>query len=183
MDSDSNPNVHAPLLSSFCEITFASRQEALFFLESHNFDLDAAVSSFLDDDNAHHNIIGGTNVGAGDNALPSPADFQHSPSPMPSQPPIDPLSRTTAQGMAPEIPSGGGAGGIRTFSDLKRPAPDSLGYDSDEPQEHNSGDDPKRYRIFLSLWFVYLFFFVFWEFSRVFFFLKSFFFSLIKTYV
>ncbi|KAK7276531.1 hypothetical protein RIF29_17672 [Crotalaria pallida] len=46
--TDSNPDANAALINSFCEITSSSKQEALFFLESHNFDLDAAVSTFLD---------------------------------------------------------------------------------------------------------------------------------------
>ncbi|KAM1212423.1 hypothetical protein ACFX2G_004052 [Malus domestica] len=36
------------VISSSCEITSASKQEALFFVESHNWNLDAAVSTFQD---------------------------------------------------------------------------------------------------------------------------------------
>lgn len=117
METDSNPDAHASLIISFCEIISATYQEALFFLGSHNFGLDAAVSSFLDNGN-DHNITGGTNVVANDNVLLSPAHLQYSPSPTPSEAP-------TALGMAPKNPSGSGTGGIRTLSDLKRPAPDS----------------------------------------------------------
>ncbi|KAF7833069.1 plant UBX domain-containing protein 4-like [Senna tora] len=137
MDIDSNPDAHAALIISFCEITSASHQEAVFYLESHNFDLDAAVSTFLDS-TSHHNITGGTNDVAEDNILPPSAEF-----PMPSHPPIDPASMTTAPGMAPKNPSGSGTGGIRTNSNLKRPAPDSTGCDSGESEENNAGGGPK----------------------------------------
>ncbi|CAM8954477.1 unnamed protein product [Rhodiola kirilowii] len=36
------------LIRSFSEITSVTREEALFFLESHNWDLDSAVSTFFD---------------------------------------------------------------------------------------------------------------------------------------
>ncbi|KAM1175959.1 hypothetical protein EV1_028047 [Malus domestica] len=36
------------VVSSSCEIIFALKQEALFFVESHNWNLDAAVSTFQD---------------------------------------------------------------------------------------------------------------------------------------
>lgn len=58
MDTDSNPDDHSSLIVSFRDITSASPQEALFYLESHRFDLDAAVSSFLD----HRNIAGGNDL-------------------------------------------------------------------------------------------------------------------------
>ncbi|KAM1802736.1 hypothetical protein ACFX12_028796 [Malus domestica] len=36
------------IVSSSCEIIFALKQEALFFVESHNWNPDAAVSTFQD---------------------------------------------------------------------------------------------------------------------------------------
>ncbi|XP_024190493.1 uncharacterized protein LOC112194494 [Rosa chinensis] len=48
---ESSPQNDA-VITSFYEITSASKQEALFFLEFHNYDLDAAVSTFLDNENA-----------------------------------------------------------------------------------------------------------------------------------
>lgn len=38
------------LITSFVEITSSTREEASFFLDNHRWDLDAAVSSFLDND-------------------------------------------------------------------------------------------------------------------------------------
>ncbi|KAM1521232.1 hypothetical protein ACFX14_011645 [Malus domestica] len=40
------------VVSSSCEITSASKQEALFFVESHNWNLDAAISTFQDNNAA-----------------------------------------------------------------------------------------------------------------------------------
>ncbi|KAM1003689.1 hypothetical protein ACFX2C_003983 [Malus domestica] len=40
------------VVSSSCKITSASKQEALFFVESHNWNLDAAVSTFQDNNAA-----------------------------------------------------------------------------------------------------------------------------------
>ncbi|XP_028100634.1 uncharacterized protein LOC114299996 [Camellia sinensis] len=42
-EEEENPNNHADLINTFCEIASASREEALFFLESHNFNLDATA--------------------------------------------------------------------------------------------------------------------------------------------
>ncbi|KAI9071029.1 hypothetical protein K1719_019981 [Acacia pycnantha] len=47
MERDSDAVSRASLIISFCHMTSASHDEALFFLESHNFDLDAALSSFF----------------------------------------------------------------------------------------------------------------------------------------
>ncbi|XP_039045910.1 plant UBX domain-containing protein 5-like [Hibiscus syriacus] len=46
----SNPTAdqNAALINSFIEITSSSKEEALFFLESHQWDLDASVSTFFD---------------------------------------------------------------------------------------------------------------------------------------
>ncbi|KAK6141189.1 hypothetical protein DH2020_025072 [Rehmannia glutinosa] len=47
-----NTHPQIALINTFCEITACvSKSEALFFLESHNFDLDSAVSTFLDNAN------------------------------------------------------------------------------------------------------------------------------------
>ncbi|XP_017428111.1 plant UBX domain-containing protein 4 isoform X2 [Vigna angularis] len=98
----------AAMVHSFCEITSSSKEEALFFLESHNFDLDAAVSTFFD--NAHNPII----IPQNDDVVPNPnpnaavtsppsdshsPDFypsrspSHSPTPSPSRAPYELRSR------------------------------------------------------------------------------------------
>ncbi|KAM1035440.1 hypothetical protein ACFX2I_038593 [Malus domestica] len=40
------------VVSFSCEITSTSKQEAIFFVESHNWNLDAAVSTFQDNNAA-----------------------------------------------------------------------------------------------------------------------------------
>ncbi|KAK4279138.1 hypothetical protein QN277_016891 [Acacia crassicarpa] len=76
MESDSDAVNRASLIISFCHLTSASHDEALFFLESHNFDLDAALSSFFNNSTspspamAHHvdpknpsgSVTGGTST-------------------------------------------------------------------------------------------------------------------------
>ncbi|XP_057724229.1 plant UBX domain-containing protein 4-like isoform X2 [Arachis stenosperma] len=101
-----NPDATAALVDSFCEVTSATKQEALFFLESHNYDLDAALTTFLDNDANNNNAAAAAaaaatatvaanisppnNAVANPNALsesPSPASEPHSPdfSPSPSR--------------------------------------------------------------------------------------------------
>ena len=177
--TDSNSDVNAALINSFCEITSSSKQEAVFFLESHNFDLDAAVSTFLDNNNTNNNvIINDTNVVTNHNddnkdnvpILPShsssPSSPQsHSPefspsqspsrsrsaSPTPSRAPYELRSRRTL-GKAPKRASGSRTRGIRTLADLKRRAHDDSDSDSDsdEPQEYYTGGE-KRYAFILTL--------------------------------
>ncbi|GAA0154664.1 protein-binding activity modulator [Lithospermum erythrorhizon] len=48
MEKAEDSKSKSTLINSFCEITSCSQSEALFFLESHNFDLDSAVSTFLE---------------------------------------------------------------------------------------------------------------------------------------
>lgn len=50
-NEDNNLNTaptEATLINIFCEITSFSKFEALFFLESHNFNLDSTISTFLE---------------------------------------------------------------------------------------------------------------------------------------
>lgn len=145
MENQNNP--HADLINTFTEITSSSQQEALFFLESHNFDLDAAVSTFLET----------TTAVAGDGANPvasavgerseslspeSSPSRSRSPSPLP---PLRPQSdrvynlRSRRQGNDKKA-SGSRSGRIHTFSDMNRTAGDDS--DSDEqPQEYYTGGE------------------------------------------
>lgn len=132
------------LVNTFCEITSASKPEALFFLESHNFDLDAAVSTFFEnstfaataaaavdeDDEAPVPASAATNVAAQGR---SPSRSRSSSPPRPRNPP------TSSRGAA-----GRRTGGIHSFSDLNRRPVTGSGSDSDEPQEYYTGGE-KRY--------------------------------------
>ncbi|CAJ2653676.1 unnamed protein product [Trifolium pratense] len=151
MESENpNPDGNATeLINSFIEITSSTQQEALFFLESHNFDLDAAVSSFLDnhiatihnDDNIIPLNDTNTNVVSPSDSL-SP-DFQpsespsRSQSPSPSRTPYELRSRRSIG----KKPSGSRQSGIRTLRDVKRDQDSRSGSDSesDDPQEYYTG--------------------------------------------
>ena len=41
-------DAHQEMIAAFSEITSATKEEASFFLESHNYDLDSAVSTFFE---------------------------------------------------------------------------------------------------------------------------------------
>ncbi|KAH0896110.1 hypothetical protein HID58_045678 [Brassica napus] len=115
MTTEMNEN----LITSFLEITSSSREEAAFFLESHHWDLDAAVSTFLDND---------ATAAAAANDLPA--------GPNPSLPPplipaASPHSPSENQG------AGNPSGSIRTLADLNlSPA--------DERQDGMMVQDPKK---------------------------------------
>ncbi|KAL0001624.1 hypothetical protein SO802_015405 [Lithocarpus litseifolius] len=152
----SNTN-NEDLITSFCEITSSTREEALFFLESHNFHLDSAVSTFLDNDNNNNNNENiNINPAAvahpiipSDSPSPSPSpskspDYSpsrsrsRSPSPTPSRPPYQ--LRSTRRGPTPNN-NDRTRGNVRTLADLNRPAREDHGSDSDEPQEYYTGGE------------------------------------------
>ncbi|XP_027331171.1 plant UBX domain-containing protein 4-like [Abrus precatorius] len=153
MESENpNPDGNAALIDSFCEITSSSKQEALFFLESHNFDLDAAVSTFLDNNNnpiplnddhpndndnpPNDNIVSHSSPSPSDSHSP---DFYPSPSPSPSRAPYELRSRRSLG----KKPSTSRQGRIRTLGDIKRSSRDDDS-DSDpdfEPDEYYTGGE------------------------------------------
>ncbi|MED6151445.1 hypothetical protein PIB30_082624 [Stylosanthes scabra] len=158
------------LIDSFCEVTSSTKQEALFFLESHNYDLDAALATFFENDPNNNNATANAPLSdavANPNALsesPTHAADSHSPdfspspsrsrsaSPNPSRAPYELRSRR-ARGKEPAAkPSGSRRGGIHTLRDLKRSPTDHEGEDdadddSDEGQDYYTGGE-KRSRSF-----------------------------------
>ncbi|KAG2716930.1 hypothetical protein I3760_03G150200 [Carya illinoinensis] len=167
-----NPNSNnnnEGLVTAFCEITSSSREEALFFLESHNFDLDAAVSTFLDDPTNNEEDVVHANAET-DAVVTHPTVPPRSPSPQsePESPDYSPSrSRSRSRSASPkpsrapyELRSKRGKkkhkknnrpsrsrsttrGNVRTLADLNRPAPDEfdISDDSDEPQEYYTGGE------------------------------------------
>ncbi|XP_030460402.1 plant UBX domain-containing protein 4 [Syzygium oleosum] len=155
---------NAATIGSFREITSSSREEAVFFLESHNWDLDAAVSTFLDNN---------TLADAPPLPVPAPAvapapaspnspsqspsvsparspSLSYSPSRSPSRSrsaspargPYELRSRRAAKSKKkPDKPSGSRARGVRTLADLNRPVDHDSDSDSDEPQEYYTGGE------------------------------------------
>ncbi|KAL7218891.1 hypothetical protein ACSBR2_012039 [Camellia fascicularis] len=136
--NNNNNNPHTDLINSFCEITSSSRDEALFFLESHNFSLDSALSTFLEPSAA-------AAAAAADLPIlpPSPSlSRSRSPSPPPSLRSQQPNRYSLRSRQPNKKPSGSRSGGIRTLSDLNRQSSDGSGSDSDyEPQEYYTGGE------------------------------------------
>uniref|UniRef100_A0A2P2J833 UBX domain-containing protein n=1 Tax=Rhizophora mucronata TaxID=61149 RepID=A0A2P2J833_RHIMU len=159
---------NAALVESFCEITSSSKEEALFFLESHQWDLDAAVSTFLDSNAATTTVSASTAATSAHRPIPASADSppesqspseSHSLNYSPSQSsslsrsrsrsPSSPTPRASYQLRSREIKSSqnaaaaaGGSrtrGGIRTLNDLNR-APSSSDED-EEPQQYYTGGE------------------------------------------
>ncbi|KAM3301507.1 plant UBX domain-containing protein 4 [Capsicum chacoense] len=126
------------LVNTFCDITSSSKPEALFFLESHNFDLDSAVSTFFENntlsaaaDDADDTLAPPASAAA--NIAAERRSLSRSRSPSPPRP----RNPTTSN-------SGAGARrttGIHSFSDLNRRAVAGSGSDSDEPQEYYTGGE------------------------------------------
>ncbi|KAE8673795.1 hypothetical protein F3Y22_tig00111772pilonHSYRG00146 [Hibiscus syriacus] len=88
--SDPTADRNAALINSFIEITSSSKEEALFFLESHQWDLDASVSTFLDSNStaAHqpHPIAPPLSGAINNSPTSSPSDSpDYSPSQSPSR--------------------------------------------------------------------------------------------------
>ncbi|KAL0762531.1 hypothetical protein Bca101_078682 [Brassica carinata] len=153
------------LITSFLEITSSSREEATFFLESHRWDLDAAVSTFLDTDAtaaAADDLPAGPNPSLPPPSIPaasphspdySPSESSPSRSRSPSPPSRDAPYRLRSKAAAASANQGAGgnpsgsrttrsrqqAGNIRTFADLNRSPADGADSDSDEGQEYYTG--------------------------------------------
>lgn len=149
-----NPDGNAALVNSFCEITSSSKEEALFFLESHNFDLDAAVSTFLDNANnplipQNDDVVVAANPNPNSVSPPSDShspDFNPSRSPSPSPSPTRTPYELRSRRSLGKKPSTSRQGKIRTLGDLKRSSRDDDS-DSDpdfEPDEYYTGGE-KRY--------------------------------------
>ncbi|GMP53897.1 hypothetical protein CsSME_00019220 [Camellia sinensis var. sinensis] len=139
---NNNNNPPTDLINTFCEITSTSRDEALFFLESHNFSLDSALCTFLEP-----SATGTATAAAAAADLPilppSPSvSRSRSPSPPPSLRSQQPNRYSLRSRQPNKKPSGSRSGGIRTFSDLNRQSSDGSGSDSDyEPQEYYTGGE------------------------------------------
>ncbi|KAI3769633.1 hypothetical protein L6452_00742 [Arctium lappa] len=148
---------HPDMITAFSEITSASKEEAIFFLESHNFDLDSAVSTFFETTAAAVDEDAPVSAPPGRN--PNPSDT-HSPAFSPSSSPsrsrsaspppslglqqlagVNPYNLRSRNTATDKKPSGSrSTGRIRTLSDLNRSG-DGSGSDSDEPQEYYTGGE------------------------------------------
>ncbi|KAB2073584.1 hypothetical protein ERO13_A07G083500v2 [Gossypium hirsutum] len=168
--TDPNADQNAALINSFIEITSSSKEEALFFLESHQWDLDAAVSTFLDSNSTAAlqqpptappvSGVGGVNNSASPSQSDSP-DYSpsqspsRSRSPSPARPARPPYAlRSRRNDKKPSGSGGNNARGVRTLADLNRTPPGGSDSDSDEGQDYFTGGeksgmvvrDPSKHR-------------------------------------
>lgn len=140
-------------VASFCDITGASPEQAAFFLEGCNWDLDNAVSSFLDED-SHGQSGPSDNVTAPRDKV---EEVEEAPPSRPSNPGAS-LGGSSARGGSSRS-SGRGRNSkpsnsrIKTFSELNRASQDDNDDDDDdEPNEYYTGgeksgmmvQDPKK---------------------------------------
>ncbi|ESR60865.1 Plant UBX domain-containing protein 5 [Citrus sinensis] len=152
---------NSSLINSFVEITSSTKDEALFFLESHQWNLDAAVSTFLD------NAAAATaSPEASQSVATLPAVNSPSLSNSPSTSPSASLSRSPSRSRSPspaaardpyelrsrsrpgkkedkKAATGTSRGGIRTLADLNRTPPGGADSDDDddEPQQYYTGGE------------------------------------------
>ncbi|CAK7349025.1 unnamed protein product [Dovyalis caffra] len=168
---DLNDTNNTALIDAFCEITSSSKQEAVFFLESHQWDLDSAVSTFLDNDSAPPLVATSPPLPSQPVNSPSPSvsaspPHSHSPNYSPSQSPSRSRSPSPIPSRAPyrlrsrdkKPSSNRSRGGVRTLADLNRIPDGGSGSDEDddEPQQYYTGgeksgmvvqDPTKRYDV------------------------------------
>lgn len=164
--ADINNHPQIALIDTFCELTGVhSKQEALFYLESHIFNLDAAVSTFLDDYNPPP-IAAADNqpsppVQSDENDALSPSNRSRSPSLLPAAQSYN--LRWAGRPRTGGSSAGAGGGGIRTLSDLSRNPKEEEEDDSDtdpdfDPQEYYTGGEKRfvspNYCYRMNLWYV-----------------------------
>ncbi|CAN0897052.1 Plant UBX domain-containing protein 5 [Linum grandiflorum] len=141
------------LVNSFREITSSTKDEAAFYLESHQWDLDTAVSTFLDHDNNPASAAAhAAHPPAGEHAPPlsPPRSRSRSLSPAPataaSRLPQEPRSKEDKKNKKKKSSSGASGsrsrGGIRTLADLNR---NTAGSDSDDDDEDDDEEMQEYY--------------------------------------
>nr|GEW60612.1 hypothetical protein [Tanacetum cinerariifolium] len=145
-----NNHHHSDLILSFIEITSSSIEEATFFLESHSFDLDSALSTFFETTTAVHQNPNSQQNDANDD-VNSPASSSRSRSRSVSPPPSFEAAAATAGGgggvynlRSRNTDTGSGrTGRIRTFADLNKKECEDCDSGSDDeddkPQEYYTG--------------------------------------------
>ncbi|PKA52937.1 UBA and UBX domain-containing protein [Apostasia shenzhenica] len=127
------------LVESFRAITSSSRDEAFFFLESHNWLLDSALHSYFENsaggESDHLEQEQATTIAAS-------TDTERSPSPAILSSLRSPASMSSSRDKKPASRPSGGGPAIRTLADLnRRPSGPGSSSDSDEPQEYYTGGE------------------------------------------
>lgn len=133
-----NSQEQSGLVQQFCGVTATTPEEAAFFLESCNWQLDSALHSFFENNNNSDNPALGSPLPAeplpvtNPGPLPIPPRFQ--PAPLQPPPAMAGKDKKAAKPTASR-------GGIRTLSDLNRPSGSGSDSDSDGPQEYYTGGE------------------------------------------
>lgn len=124
------------LISNFVNITSSSKEEAQFYLESHNFQIDSAIQSFFENEDSLDSDP--LPAASGPQVAAAAAVSSAVPTPQPSVPYPVPAS-TSGGGSRSKSKKTKRSGGIRTLADLKS----GSGSDSDEegPQEYYTGGE------------------------------------------
>ncbi|RAL42857.1 hypothetical protein DM860_009364 [Cuscuta australis] len=145
-----NPETET-LINTFCEITSSTNpHEALFYLESHNFDMETAVTTYIETNPSDPVSAAGDPQSPTESDDPSsnpsrsrtPSPDRSSQQPHPSSSPYN-LRSSKPKNASQAGGSGTGrrSGRIRTFSDLNRQGAQGSGSDSDNPQEYYTGGE------------------------------------------
>ncbi|XP_073001342.1 plant UBX domain-containing protein 4-like [Typha latifolia] len=136
------------LVDTFCGVTSATREEAVFFLESHNWNLDSAVHSYYDDDRfdaplPQQSTGGEEEVGGGGDGDDDDDDEDYLPPEAEAAAAVKiPVhSVSSSSGSRAEKKASGSRSTIRTLADLNRKADSGSDSDSDEPQEYYTGGE------------------------------------------
>ncbi|KAJ0989576.1 hypothetical protein J5N97_007932 [Dioscorea zingiberensis] len=123
------------LVDSFCAITSSSRDEARFFLESHNWTLDAAIHSFFENQQDLGDPLDADEEEYLAAAAAEPQQPLRSPLPTP------PAPIATMSGNSRDKKPSGSRNTIRTLADLNRQSGPGSDSDSDGPQEYYTGGE------------------------------------------
>lgn len=144
-----NPETET-LINTFCEITSSTDpHEALFYLESHNFDMETAVTTYIETNPPDPVSAAGNPQSPAESDNPSsnpsrsrtPSPDRGSQQPQPSSPYNLRSSRPKSASQAGGSGTGRRSGRIHTFSDLNRQGAQGSGSDSDNPQEYYTGGE------------------------------------------
>ncbi|ONK78990.1 uncharacterized protein A4U43_C01F1740 [Asparagus officinalis] len=131
MDSINNDD-EKTLIETFISITSASREEALFFLESHNFELEPSIHSFYENSPIDQPLQD-QEFEQVEDEIPQSAPPQVE-VPAVSERKEEKKKKTTTGGAS-------SSGRIRTLADLNRKDDDGSDSDDDGPQEYYTGGE------------------------------------------
>lgn len=131
------------LVETFISVTSAPRDEALFFLECHDFQLESAIHSFYEGSSTENHDL---HQGLGQEAEEEEEITAVPPSLIVSPPSASPAPATMSSkddSKKKAAKPSSSRGGIRTLADLNRSAGTGSDSDSDGPQEYYTGGEKR----------------------------------------